>query len=142
MDVEIELGRGWWLALAPVALLAFFGIALLGRSVTPQGGGLLTPVEWQLVKAERAYIQELTSLRDEAENLVALLNQAPDPVRAGAAAERIAQDTLDGQPSLELQRAALVQAAEGVRLWAMGGGDRQTAEEALSEVIRLLEGAP
>ena len=142
MQIEIELGRGWWWRLLLVAPVLFTGLALLGRSVTPSGGSLLTPAEWQLHRAERAYSQELGRLRDEAENLAGLLNRIPDPVRAGAAAERITQETLEGQPSLKLQRAALLQAAEAVRLWAMGGGDRETAQAALDDTIRLLEGAP
>lgn len=142
MQVEIELRRGWWWGALPIAALMLIGLALLGRSVTPQAGGLLTPAEWQMLRDGRAYAQELTHLRGEAEVLTELLNRTPDAVRAGAASERIAQDALEGQPSLELQRAALMQAAEAVRQWAMGGSEREAAQSALEDAVRLLEGRP
>ncbi len=140
MEVEIEVREGWWAAALPALVLALLGLALLGRAVTPEGGGLLTPSDWRLRAAERAYREERAALREEAEALAALLDRAPDPVRAGLAADRIAQRALDGAPALALQREALAGAAEGVRLWAMGGGSREAAVEALERAVSLLGG--
>lgn len=139
MEIEVELGKGWHWALLPLALLVLVGLVLLGRSVTPKGSSLLTPAEWGLLKAERAYREELGDLRQAAEELAALLNARPDPVRAGLAADRAEQLALEGQPALALQREALTRAAEAVRLWAMGGGSREDAEVALAEAVQLLQ---
>lgn len=123
-----------------LALVLLAGLALVGHAVTPPGGGILTPSAWNLRQAEREYEAELGELRQAAQDLADILNRAPDAVRAGLAADRIAQVTASGHPGLALQRQALSEATEGVRLWAMGGDDRAAAEEALARAASLLKG--
>ncbi|NIM93328.1 MAG: hypothetical protein GTO18_06415 [Anaerolineales bacterium] len=139
MDVEIELGRGWWWVIASMAVLALLGLVLLGRAVTPEGGGLLTLEAWKLLRENHAYDAELSTLQQNADELASLLNERPDPVRAALAADRIQQSALDGHPALALQREALSHAAEEVRIWAVGGGAREDAEVALIEAGRLVK---
>ncbi len=100
---------------------------------------MLTTSGWRMLKAESEYGKELKQLRGDAEELAFLLNRPPDAVRAAMTADRIQQESLYGQPALELQRMALADAAEMVRLWAMGGGMREDAEYALAGAIALLE---
>jgi len=139
-EIEIEVGEGWWIALLPVILLISAGLALLGMQVTPEGGGVLTPARWSLLKEERAYDKELGTLREDVEELASLINGGPNPVEAGLTADRIQYETLDGHPALALQREAVANASEMVRLWAMGGAMREEAEIALEEALSLLEG--
>lgn len=139
-EIEIEIGAGWWMALLPVILLIVAGLTLLGRQVTPEGGGLLTPADWSLMKEKRAYDKELAALRGDAGKLAILLNERPDPVAAGLMADRIQVETLDGHPALALQREALSGASETVRLWAMGGATREEAQGALEAALARLEG--
>jgi len=113
-------------------------LAAIGAAVTPAEGGILTPYEWQLRKAEKEYQQELAELRESTEELAALLNRSPDPVRGGMIADRIQSAALDGQPVLELQRQAVSSAAEIVKLWAMGGATREDAEIAVNDAIDAL----
>lgn len=138
MEIELEFGKGMWHVVLPLAMGVIIGLAAIGHAVTPEGGGILTPSAWQLRSAERAYAAELADLRRQAEALADLMNQAPDAVRAGMAADRIEQLTRDGHPGLSLQREALAEAAIEVRLWAMGGAERQQAEEALTHAIDML----
>jgi hypothetical protein len=140
MEIEVEVNEGLWYVLLPAVFLSLVGLMLLGRAVTPDNGQILTPSEWRLSKADRAYWKELDGLRRDAEELTSLLNNYPDAVRAGLTADRIQQASMDGQTALAVQRSALVEAAEAVRLWAMGGGTREEAEIALATAAALLEG--
>jgi hypothetical protein len=139
-EVEIEVGEGWWIVLLPVLVLIAVGLALLGRQVTPEGGGVLTPARWNLLKAERIYDKELGTLRDDVEELARLMNGGPNPVEAGLAADRIQYETLDGHPALALQRETVANASEMIRMWSMGGAMREEAEIALDEAVSSLEG--
>jgi hypothetical protein len=139
MEIEVEVNESLWYFLLPVVVLALAGLMLLGRAVTPESGEILTPSEWRLIKADRAYWEELDGLRRDAEELALLLNNNPDAVRAGLTVDRIQQASMDGQTALAIQRNALADAAEAVRLWAMGGGTREEAEVALAKAVTLLE---
>lgn len=141
-EIVIEFGEGWWIVLIPVLILIVLGLTLLGKQVTPEGASLLTPSRWQLMKAERSYEKELGLLRSETEALVNLLNHGPNPVEAGLTADRIHQETLDGHTALGLQREAVANASEMVRLWAMGGAAREEAEAALAEAVSALKAEP
>ena len=92
------------------------------------------------MKEKRVYDKELASLREEAGELASLLNRRPDPVEAGLTADRIQYACLDGHPALALQREAMINVSEMVRLWAMGGVTREEAGRALEEAVSLLEG--
>jgi hypothetical protein len=140
MEIEVEVNKGLWYVLLPVVVLAMVGLMLLGRAVTPESGEILTPSEWKLIKADRAYWAELDRLRRDTEELALLLNNNPDAVRVGLTADRIQQTSMDGQTALAIHRVALAEAAEAVRLWAMGGGTREEAEVALTKAVALLEG--
>jgi hypothetical protein len=140
MEIELEVGHEWKTVAVPLVIVLLAGLVLIGRAVTPPGGGILTPSAWKLRQAERDYLAEMDELRQEAQELADILNRAPDAVRAGLAADRIAQLTASGHAALSLQRQALSDAAEAVRLWAMGGSERLEAEEALSTAIALLSG--
>jgi hypothetical protein len=140
MEIEVEVNKGLWYVLLPVVVLTLAGLMLLGRAVTPESGEILTPLEWRLIKADRAYWVELDQLRKNAEELALLLNNNPDAVRAGLTADRIQQTSMDGQTALTIHRVALAEAAEAVRLWAMGGGTWEDAEAALAKAVALLEG--
>jgi hypothetical protein len=139
-EIEIEVGKGWWIVLLPVVLLISVGLALLGRQVTPKDGGILTPARWSLLKEERAYDKELGSLREDLEELARLMNAGPNPVKASLTADRIQYETLAGHLALALQREAVANASEMVRLWSMGGAAREQAEVALEDAVSLLEG--
>ena len=119
MEIELELGHDWKKVATPLAFLALASLVLIGRAVTPLGGGILTPSAWKLRRAEREYAAEVIQLRQEAQALADILNHAPDAVRAALTADRITQLTASGNPALSLQRQALTNAAEAVRLWAM-----------------------
>lgn len=138
MEIELEIGKGMRNVVLPLAVGVIVGMAAIGRAVTPEGGGLLTPSAWQLRSTERVYAAELAGLRRQVEALADLMNQAPDAVRAGMAADRIEQLTRDGHPALSLQREIVAEAATEVMLWAMGGAERQQAEEALTRAIDVL----
>jgi hypothetical protein len=142
MTVEIDLGTVRWTMAMPIIVVALAALMLLGRATTPPDGGVLTPSQWRLRQAERAYAVELTGLRSAASDLVDLVNAGPDPVRAGLLADRIDQLTLSGQPSLDVQRQALRDASEAVRSWAMGGASRDEAVAALDNAIALSGGEP
>jgi hypothetical protein len=139
-EIEIEVGEGWWIVLLPVILLVAVGLALLGKQVTPESGDVLTPARWNLLKEERAYDKELCTLRDDVEEMTHLMNGVPNPVETGLTADRIQYETLDGHPALALQREAVANASEMVRLWSMGGATREESEIALGEAVSLLEG--
>jgi hypothetical protein len=138
MEIEIDLSENWWTTLIPIGIVILVVLAAIGAAVTPAEGGILTPYEWQLRKAEKEYQQELAELRESTEELAALLNRSPDPVRGGMIADRIQSTAMNGQPVLELQRQAVSSAAEIVKLWAMGGATREEAETAVNDAIEVL----
>jgi hypothetical protein len=139
-EIEIELGEGWWTIVLPVVILLVVGLALLGRQVTSEDGGVLSPADWTLMKAEREYDKELGRLRDGAEELVQILNGHPNPVEAGLTADRIQYETLSGHPALTVQRDVLANASQLVRMWAMGGATREEAQVALEAAVMSMEG--
>lgn len=138
MEIEVDIGKGMRSAFLPLAVGVLICLMVIGHAVTPEGGGVLTPSAWRLRAAERAYATELAELRRQAEVLAALINDAPDAVQAGFAADQIERLTRDGEPGLSVQRQALAEAAAQLRLWSMGGAERQQAEEALIRAIDIL----
>jgi hypothetical protein len=84
----------------------------------------------------------LSELQTAADTLAALLNAQPDPVRTQLAAESIQRLTSEGQPALSYQREKLALAAQAVSDWAVGAVDRETARQALEEVIQALSPPP
>jgi hypothetical protein len=139
-EIEIEIGEGWWITFLPVLILVVVGLALLGSQVTPEDGRVLTPAAWSLMKAEREYDNELGKLRDDTEELAQLLNDHPNPVEAGMTADRIQYEALSGHPALKVQRELVANASQLVRMWSMGGANREDAEVALEDAVLILEG--
>ncbi len=141
MEIELDLQQRWWVVFLPIVVVLIVSLILLGRSVTPAGDTVLTTTEWEHRKAERIHQVELTALRGASEELAAFLNHPPDAVRANMTATKLAQKFSDGVASLELQREALLVAAERVRAWGMAAGTWDDAEGALLRAIELLEAA-
>jgi hypothetical protein len=137
-QMELDLSHYRWHLIGLAALVALALLIWIGSVFTPEGEKTLTWTEWQVVKAQRAYQQELDGLQMEASNLADLLNASPDPVRAQIVAERIQRLAADGQPSLHYQREKLALAAQAVSSWAVGAGDRETAAQSLEEAIQVL----
>ena len=139
MEVELNFPKdGRTPALLILALFVLLGLGALGRAVTPSGDRLLTWDEWTLLQARQAYQRELAALRGDAEALAGLLAQSPDPVRAQLLAERVLAHTASGQPALDLPRQAVAAAAQALRDWAAGAGERSAAEDTLAEAVWLL----
>jgi hypothetical protein len=140
MELDLSTHRPTFIVLAAILLLV--GTAALGRALLPTADRLLTLSEWQVLKASRSYQLELQHLQTSAENLAALLNARPDPVRAQLLAEDIARLASQGQPALVYSREKLVLAAQAVSDWAVGAIDRESAVQALQDAVLALSLEP
>lgn len=147
MEIELNMNRGrqqirdiaGWLVL--VLLVALFLIGFLGKAFTPASNTVLSWSEWQIIKIEKVYEQELSTYQQYVESLSQLINGTPDPVRAQVVSDQILQNTAMGLTALERPRLGLQEAARAVRLWAVGAGSMDTAEAALSNAIQLIQAA-
>ncbi len=134
--MELDLSELKLPGVLPVAtLLVGIVLALLGRAVSPDR--VLTWSEWQVVKQSRAYARELNIINDHANQLVELVNAAPNAVRASV--ERDKACRLDGIPALAGERDSLCAAAEDVLAWAQGDVSQSQAAEAVTAVLTRLE---
>lgn len=139
--MEIDLKENeWitWVSLILIAALALVGLSFIGRNATPLdaagGAKILAWSDWQVQQARRIHNSELVVLRRDLNSIALMAQSMPDPVPAQVLQSRIAQHTRSGQPTLELSRAHLQNAADGLLLWSSG----QIEREAL---IRLIETA-
>jgi hypothetical protein len=129
---------------AAMLVVSLLGLGWLGWAVTRTGtdgsAQVLTWSDYQLGKAEKAYLTERQTLRDDTDTLTALLSQQklPSPVAVQVAANRILDHTSSGVAELADARAALGEAALTVRDWAVGTADKNTAIQALQAAISLL----
>ena len=146
MEIELNLSnkRVLFIALAGAGLvLLLVGLALLGKPFSPStvGGSLrlITWQDWQTLKIERQYEQEISVLRSDANALAALLNLRPNPVEAQVLETRIAGHTASGLAALDPARVALDQAALDVLAWSTGTLDRDTAATSLTSAMELLK---
>lgn len=147
MEIELNMNRGrqqirdiaGWLVL--VLLVALFLIGFLGKAFTPASNTVLSWSEWQIIKIEKVYEQELSTYQQFAESLSQLINGTPDPVRAQVVSDQILQNTATGLAALERPRLGLQEAARAVRLWAVGAGSMDTAQASLSNAIQLIQAA-
>jgi hypothetical protein len=140
VDTDQIRARQYLLILWIVLVLGLLsGMIFLGKSVTPQGGKVLTWSEWQILLAHRSYEKELVQLQQDAEILAELVKQSPDPVRAQFICDRITTHTLDGQAALTVQRSALAEAADAVQQWAVGATIRDEALLSLDAAIQSLQ---
>lgn len=150
MNTEVELDlsrwreafRHWPLYAALVGLLFITLVGVMGwrmTPLTPAGAPrFLTWDDWQAFHIRQQVARELAALRRESQALADLLQDTPDPVRAGLALTRIRQLTAGGQPILASQRQALLDAAQAVNAWAAGAETQADATAALQAVIRAL----
>ena len=132
----------WLVAFAVLIIAALVGMAQIGQDVTPMDTGeprLLGWSDWRLLQAERAYTQELSTLRADAMQLALALDLRPNPVTTQLLIEQIARHTQEGDPSLTSARLALENAALNVRDWSTGTLDRDTAILSLQDALTLLQ---
>ena len=146
MEIELNLSnkRLFFALLAGIGIvLLLVGLAFLGKPFSPLAadGGLrlLTWQDWQTLKVERQYEQEIGILRSDADALAALLNHSPNPVAAQMLENSITQHTASGLSVLDPARLALAQAAQDVLAWSTGTLDRDTAAASLSTAMELLK---
>ena len=147
MEFELDFRKNeetlWLAALIVLIVAVIFGLAQIGRQVTRVDASgeasLLGWSDWRLLQAERAYADEMASLRVDATELVAMLEREPNPVAAQLLADRIARRTAGGDASLATARLALSNAAVSVRSWAAGTLDRDSAILSVQEALALLQ---
>ena len=147
MEFELDFRKNeetlWLAALIVLIVAVIFGLAQIGRQVTRVNASgeasLLGWSDWRLLQAERAYADEMASLRVDATQLVAMLEREPNPVAAQLLADRIARRTASGDASLATARLALATAAASVHNWAAGTLDRDSAILAVQEALALLQ---
>lgn len=147
MELELDFRKNeetlWLVALIALLVAAIFGLAQIGRNVTPVDAAgnstLLGWPDWQLLKAERVYADEMAKLRGDVAELTVMLEREPNPVAAQLLADRIARRTASGDPSLATARIAVANAALSVRNWANGTLDRDRAILAIQEALTLLK---
>ena len=147
MEFELDFRKNeetlWLAALIVLIVAVIFGLAQIGRQVTPvnanREASLLGWSDWRLLQAERVYLDEMASLRVDATELVAMLEREPNPVAAQLLADRIARHTAGGDASLATARLALSNAAISVRSWAAGTLDRDSAILSVQEALVLLQ---
>jgi hypothetical protein len=139
--MELDLTRHRWILplLLSVCLLA--ALIQIGRACTPESGALLTWADWRVLQGRQAYRLQLQALQRQAEALVELVNAPPDPVLAQLAADQTARQTREGHPALTFQRQLLDSAAQAVRDWAVGAGERAAARQALQAALQSLNAA-
>jgi hypothetical protein len=136
--MQLDLSRYRYSLFALAAALLLVSFAWLGHAYLPAGDRFLGRTEWQVLKAGRAYQKELSRLQAATEDLTALLNNFPDPVRAQLVAEHIQRLVRQGQPALTSARENLSKAAQAVSDWAVGAGEHETARQALDEALQML----
>jgi hypothetical protein len=142
MEIDLDLNENpWitWLALAVIIALVLVGLAFIGRNATPLDVATGEPrviewSDWQILQARRAHNKEIAILREDLTAIASMFQQPPDPVSAQILRSRIAQHTRSGQPTLELARAHLQNAAEGLVAWSSSQMERE-------ELIALIQQA-
>ncbi len=138
MEIEIER-KTLVTILVAFGILGILVIGMLGHAVTPEGGKVLSWGEWQILKAQSAYIEELQQLRQVSDELARMLNNRPDPVRVQMQVDRLEKTLAEGQSSLSDQRGVLFNAAEAVRSWSLGQISREQAVDAHAQAKASLQ---
>ena len=105
-----------------LAIALFAGIILLGRGLTAEARAILTPQKWQIVKAQKAYRQDMTTLHLDLAKLSTLLaSEQPDPIQGQIITDAVLSHLQDeGQPALQDEYLSMQEAAMAVRNWSQG----------------------
>lgn len=142
MEIDLDLQENPWLtylALTVIISLMLVGLALIGQSATPVDAATGKPKviawsDWQILQARREHSSELALLREDLTSIARMFQFPPDPVAAQMLRSRIAQHTGSGQSTLEIARAHLQNAADGLVAWSGGQVER-------TEMILLIQQA-
>jgi hypothetical protein len=143
--MEIDLKENPWipyLSLTVIIALALVGFAFIGQNATPMDSATGQPrviqwSDWQMLQARRVHAEELALLRDDLTSITRMFQFPPDPVAAQILQSRILQHTNNGQPTLELARAYIQNAADGLVAWSSG----QITRDVLIGLIQQAESA-
>jgi hypothetical protein len=143
--IEIDIGdRGYLGVLALLAVVVVLaGIAYLGSTITPPDAPrLISWTDIQVLRMEKAYREELGELQQSLGTMVVMVNAQAEAVRAQVVADEITHlvNRSDLQ-ALEPQRMQMLVAAEALRSWATGVGDREDAVQQIERAAELLERA-
>ena len=146
MEFEFDAKEGvevWAGVTILLVIVLLFGLGAIGKPVTPYlsdgTARVMTWQDWHIIKAEKAYVIEIESLRGDADALIATLDANPDPVRTQLLVDEILRNTSDGVDALGMARLALAEAALSVRDWSTGILDRDSAVAALQIAVTLLK---
>ncbi|MBI9044586.1 MAG: hypothetical protein JEZ06_08880 [Anaerolineaceae bacterium] len=136
IEVEISSDSAFWTMITILFILILVGFAFLGKSVTSETGEILSFQDWQIIQIRKAYMSELERLQAHTETLSGLLNTARDPVRGQVAISQVLNDLeAGGEKSLDVPRAALIQASQLALDWSIGRGSHFNAQASLQEAI-------
>ena len=144
MEIEVDIQERevvLTVAMIIVGFLALFGLSRLGKTYTPYNGNtarVLRYADWTLVKAEKAYTDEIKVLRDDVQQLAYLLDQTPNPVQVQLQTDQIVRDASGGVSSLAIAREAVIEAALAVRQWSTGALVREDAIASVELAVSLL----
>jgi len=131
--MEIDLKENeWltWLGLTLIIVLVLVTFALIGQNATPIDAAtgearVIAWSDWQILQARREHNRELAVLREDLTSIAQMFQFPPDPISAQVLQSRIAQHTSNGQPTLEMARAYVQNAADGLVAWSSGGIERE-----------------
>jgi len=129
--------------LVVTGILFLVGVIWLGRAFTPENGAVLTPRNWQIMNARKAYAQELDGLVDGANALNQLLHAGqPDPIQGQIVTDAVLGEIKqEGHSALYEHRTALANAAVAVRSWTQGAMAYEDAQTILNKTMQLLQAA-
>ena len=129
--------------LVVTGIIFLVGATWLGRAFTPENGAVLTPRNWQIMNARKAYTQELDGLVTGAYALNQVLHAGqPDPIQGQIVTDAVLGEIKEeGHPALYEHRTALANAAVAVRSWTQGAIPHEDAQRILNETMQLLQAA-
>lgn len=129
--------------LVVTGILFLVGVIWLGRAFTPENGAVLTPRNWQIMNARKAYTQELDGLVTGASALNQVLHTGqPDPIQGQIVTDAVQGEIKeDGHSALYEHRTALANAAVAIRSWTQGAMTYEDAQTILNETMQLLQAA-
>ena len=147
MEIEVDFGKGssyWREVLVAVILVTLVALGVLGWGVSKTDANgqaqILTWTDYQISKAEKAYLAELAVLRTDTDELAQLLAQTPEPSPAAVQIKvnQVLADTVSGTPELAAARADLAATAGTVRDWSIGSVEKDQAILSIQALTQLL----